>query len=154
MDKRGQFALEYLLIFFILLIILSAISIPLLHESIESTNDLTDSVKVKSLLTEIQKNVKFIYSLDVDSRRTISVYVPKDMVLYHTVRGDKHYLYTTLTLSDGTKKRIEVEMPCKVSFNNNSNHYYSSLNNRWYYNVEVKWIESGDGEKSINVIFK
>lgn len=154
MDKKGQIALEYLLIFFILLIIMATISIPLLHDSIEYTNDLTDSVKVESLLTEIRKNVRLVNSLDIDSKRTVSVYVPEDLVLYHTVKSGKNYLYTTLTLSDGTKKRIELEMPCKVSFNNNSNHYYSSLKNRWYYNTEIKCIESGDGEKSINVMFK
>lgn len=154
MDMKGQLSLEYLLIFFVFLIIFSTITIPFLYSSVETTNDLTDSVKVKSLLTEVQKNVKVIYALDFDSKRTISVYVPKDMVVYFTTRNGKNYLYTTLSLSDSSKKRIELEMPCKVTFNNNSNHYYSSLKKRWYYNTEIKWIESTSGERSINVNFK
>lgn len=154
MDKIGQIALEYLLIFFVVLIIISTVTIPFLYDSIESTNDISSSVKVKSLFTEIQKNVKIIYSLDIDSKRTISLYVPEDMVLYHTTRNGKNYIYTTITLSDESKKRIELEMPCKISFNGNSNHYYSSLKNRWYYNTEVKWVESTSGERSININFK
>lgn len=154
MDNKGQIALEYLLIFFILLIILSIITIPLLYEGIEATNDVTKTVKVKSFLTELQKNVKLIYSLDTGSKRTIGVYVPSDMVIYYTLRSGRHYVYTNLMLSDGSNKRVELEMPCKVSFNNNSNHYYSSLRKRWYYNVEVRWIESANGERSINIIFK
>ncbi len=154
MNEKGQIALEYLLLFFILLIILSSISIPYLYKSIEFTEDITTTVETKSLLTEIQKNVKLIYVLDVDSKRTISVYIPKDMVLYYSEINGKNIIYTTIKLHDDSKKRIELEMPCKISFNGNVNHYYSSLKNRWYYNTEVKWIESSDGKKSININFK
>lgn len=154
MDFKGQLALEYLLIFFVLLIILSAVTVPFLSESIESTNDITKSVEIKSMLTEVEKNVRLINVLDFDSKRTVSIYVPEDLVLYHTIRSGRNYIYTTVTLSDNTKKRIELEMPCKVTFNDNSNHYYSSLKKRWYYNVEIKWIESSTGERSININFK
>lgn len=154
MESNGQISLEYLLIFFIFLIVMSLITIPLLINSIETTDDLTKVVKVKSCLTEVQKNIKLIYSLDSDSKRTISVYVPRDMVVYHTLKGGRNYIYTSITLSDGSLKKIELEVPCKVTFNNNSNHYYSSLKNRWYYNTEVKWIKSANGEMSVNIIFK
>ncbi|RAP47558.1 MAG: hypothetical protein BZ135_01970 [Methanosphaera sp. rholeuAM6] len=152
MDNKGQLALEYLLIFFIFIIILSVISIPLLTDSIESTEDMTKAVETKNFLTEIQKNVKLIYSLDVGSKRTFSVYVPCDMNLNSNFTS--YNVRTTLTLSDNTRKTISVDMPCKVSFNGNINYYYVSLKKGWYYNTEVKWYTSSSGERSINVNFK
>ncbi|RAP53642.1 MAG: hypothetical protein BZ138_00235 [Methanosphaera sp. rholeuAM270] len=154
MDTKGQIALEYLLMFFVVLIIISTITIPLLYSGIETADDLAEGVKVKSMLTEISKNVQLISVLDDNSKRSVSIYVPGDLVLYYRLHDNRHYIYTTLTLSDSSRRKIEVEVPCKVSFNNNSNHYYSSLKNRWYYNVEIKWVESADGQRSVNVGFK
>ena len=154
MDIKGQIALEYLLIFFVFIIILSVISIPLLTDSIETTDDMTNSVMTKSFLTEVQKNVKLIDSLDVGSKHTFSVLVPSNMTLYYNNEYGKHYISTTLKLSDNTKKTIKVEVPCKVSFNSNVNYYYVTLKKGWYYNVEVKYLTSSNGERNINVNFK
>lgn len=154
MEIQGQVTLEYLLIFFVLIIILSVISIPLLLSSLETTNDMTNAVETKSFLSEVQKNIKIIYSLDVGSKRTLSLYVPCDMKLYSNYNFDKYYLSTTLTLSDNTKKTIKVEVPCDVSFNGYINNHYVSLKKSWYYNTEVKWYTSSNGTRSINVNFK
>ncbi len=154
MDLKGQIALEYLLMFFVILIIFSVISIPFITGGIENINDLTETIEVKSSLIEIGNNIKLFYPLDVGSKRTFSVYVPANIVLYYTTDSSRHYIYTTLTLSDNTKKRVQVEVPCKISFNGNANHYYSSLKKRWYYNTEVKWLTSSNGERSINIKFE
>lgn len=152
MDKKGQIALEYLLLFFILIIILAVISVPLLKDSIETTDDMTKSVQIKSFLTEVQKNVKLIHSLDVGSKRTISVYVPMDITVYSNF--STHEIWVTLPLSNNSSKKISVDTPCKVSFNGYINNYYKSLKKGWYYNTEVKWLTSSSGERSINVNFK
>lgn len=154
MDIKGQATLEYLLIFFVLIIILSIVSIPLLLSSLETAADVTSAIETKSFLTEVQKNIKIIYSLDVGSKRTLSIYVPCDMKLYHNYNFDKHYLSTTLTLSDNTKKTVKVEVPCDVSFNGYINNHYVTLNKSWYYNTEVKWYTSSNGTRSINVNFR
>ena len=154
MDSYGQLSLEYLLLFFISLIILSTISIPLLNISIDDTMDVTKSVETKEALTEISKNVKLLYSLDDDSKKTVSIYIPANFTLYSTNSSGRYYLYTTLNLSDSSDKTVKVEVPCKVSFNGNANHYYSSLKNRWYYNAEFKWITSSNGQRSVNINFK
>jgi uncharacterized protein (UPF0333 family) len=154
MDIKGQIALEYLLIFFVLIVILSVISIPLLISSLETTTDVTNAIETKSFLSEVQKNIKIIFSLDVGSKRTLSIYVPRDLRLYYNYDFGKHYLSTTLTLSDNTKKTIKIEVPCDVSFNGYINNHYVSLKKSWYYNTEVKWYTSSNGTRSINVNFK
>ena len=154
MEIKGQVTLEYLLIFFVLIIILSIISIPLLLSSLETSDDVTKAVEIKSFLLEVQKNIKIIYSLDIGSKRTLSIYVPCDLKVYHNNNYDRHYLSTTLTLSDNTKKTIRVEVPCDVSFNGYINNHYVSLKKSWYHNTEVKWYTSSNGTRSINVNFK
>lgn len=154
MDKKGQIAMEYLLIFFILIIIMSVISIPLLTDSIETTEDMADAIMTKSFLTEVQKNVKLIYALDIGSKHTFSISVPCNMTLYYNNEYGKHYISTTLKMSDNSKKTIKLEVPCKVSFNSNVNYYFVNLKKGWYYNVEVKYLTSSDGERNININFK
>ena len=154
MDIKGQITLEYLLIFFVLIIILSVISMPFLLSSLETTNDITTAIETKSFLSEVQKNIKIIYALDVGSKRTLSIYVPCDLKLYYNNNYDKHYLSTTLTMSDNTRKTVKVEVPCDVSFNGYINNHYVSLKKSWYHNTEVKWYTSSNGTRSINVNFK
>lgn len=154
MDMKGQIALEYLLIFFILIIILSVISIPFLLDSLETSKDVTTAIETKSFLVEVEKNVKLVYALDTGSKRTLSIYVPCDIKLYCNNNYDKHYLSTTLQLSDNSKKTIKVEVPCDVSFSGYINNHYVSLKKSWYYNTEIKWYTSSNGTRSINVNFK
>lgn len=154
MDIKGQVALEYLLIFFVLIIILSTISIPLLLDSLETTNDVTTTIETKSFLIELEKNIKIIYSLDTGSKRNIAIYVPCDLKLYYNNNFNKNYLSTTLVLSDNIKKTLTVEVPCDVSFSGYINNHYVSLKKSWYYNTEIKWYTSSNGTRSINVNFK
>jgi uncharacterized protein (UPF0333 family) len=153
-DKKGQIALEYLLLFFIVLIILSVISVPLLMENMELTTDMTTSVEVKSFLTEVGKNVKLMYSMEKDSKRTFSVYVPCNMTLYYNKYSNGHFLSTTIILSDTTRKNVKLQVPCDVSFSGYINNHNVRLEKSWYYNTEVKWYTSRNGTRSINVNFK
>ena len=154
MDIHGQIAMEYLLLFFVLIIILSVISIPLLTDTIQTSNDITKAIETKSFLTEIEKNVRLIYSLDVGSKHSFSIYVPCDMRLYYNYNYNRHYITTTLTLSNSTKKTVRVEVPCKVNFDGYINNENSNLKKGWKYNTEVKWFTSSSGERSININFK
>lgn len=154
MDKKGQLSLEYLLLFFISLLLLSIISIPLLNSSIEDTMDMTDAVKVKSSLTEISGNVKLIYSLGDESKKVVSIYLPRDLYLYCNNEDGRYYLSTTLNLSDNSHKTIKVEIPCNVTFNGNPSHRYTHKNSGWYYNSEFRWVVSSDGTRSVNINFR
>lgn len=154
MDCKGQVALEYLLMFFVFLMILSIITIPLIFNAVETSNDVITAIEIKSLLVEIQKNIKLVYSLDVESKRRISVFVHRDMKLFYVENADKKFLSTTLTFSDSSVKKLNVEVPCDVSFNGHVNNHYVYLKKSWYHNTEVKYIKYSNGTGSINVNFK
>lgn len=154
MDFKGQIAMEYLLLFFVFILVLSVITIPLILNAMESSNEIITTIETKSLLVELQRNIKLAYSMDVDSKRTFSVYVPCDMKLFYGVNSDRKYLSTTLLYSDNSRKTLRVEVPCEVNFNGYANNHYVLLKKSWYYNVEVKYVSFSNGKKGINVNFK
>ncbi|OED29857.1 hypothetical protein [Methanosphaera sp. WGK6] len=154
MDKYGQIAVEYLLIFIISMIILSIISIPLCIDEIDDISDIKNTVEVKNTLIELSNNVRMIYSSDYGSSKVISIKCPVDMKIYYRLVSGNHYLYSYVDLSDDETKEVRVLVPCKISFNGKSTYYYVSLKNRWYYNTEIKWINSSTGERSVNIYFK
>lgn len=153
MDCKAQVSLEFLLIFFISLIILSVISIPLTYDTINTVNDIKSSTEVKNTLVELSNNVNIVYSSGYGSKKTISVNVPSKMNIYYKSVNKKHYLYSYVILSDNTKKEVSTQVPCKVSFNGKSSYYYTSLKKGWYYDTEIKWIYSSD-EYCMNINFK
>lgn len=154
MDFKGQIALEYLLVFFVLIIVLSILTVPLMLNVLETSDEIITSIETKSFLVEVQNNIRLVYSLDVESKRSLSIYVPCDLKLFFQSSSGKKYLSTTLTFSDNSRKVLKVEVPCDVSFNGNVNNRYVSLKKAWYYNVEVKYIVSSNGTRVINVNFR
>lgn len=154
MDFKGQVALEYLLVFFVLLTILSVITLPLVSNVLETSNEVITVIETKSFLVDLQKNIKLVYSLDVESKRSLSVYVPCDMKLFFSESSHKKFLSTTLTFSDNSRKTLKVEVPCEVSFNGHINNRYVYLKKSWYHNTEVKYIAYSNAKGCINVNFK
>jgi len=153
MNNKGQLSLEYVFIFMLTLIIFSIISIPLFIESIENTNDIINVVKTENTLNELSSEVKYIYYSDIGTKKVKDIYIPSDMKLEYKLKSSKHYLYTKVKLNDNNTKEIYVEVPCKVTFKNNPNYYYSNLYNRYYYNVEFKWLE-GNKTSNVDINFK
>lgn len=153
-DYKGQMSLEYLLIFFVTIIILSSVILPLLTSSTETVDDITDAVKAKNTLVELASTVNMVYSSDSGTVKLTSIHIPSNMRIEYKYTNNTHYLYTRITLKDNTKKDLYVQVPCKITFNDNPSYYYNYVYDRWYYNVEVKWITSNSGEKSINIKFK
>ena len=154
MDNMGQVALEYLLIFFVSVIILSAISLPLISESMDNSRDISKSVEAKDTLLSISNSINYVYYAGYGSKRTVGVHIPLNMQLSYRYKNNNHFIYTSIKLSDNSTKLIEIQTPCKISFSNRADYYYVSLKERWYYNTEIKWITSSSGEKSINIYFK
>ena len=153
MENKGQLSLEYMLFFLISLIILSVITLPLMADSLEDVNDMTSGVEAKDLLVEISNAVKIINSMDDSSKKTISVKAPQNLTIYSSTSSNKYYLYTYITLSDNSSKRVQVSVPKRVCFNNRTNYYYVRLREGYYYNVEVSCIKSSTNESFINVNF-
>ncbi len=154
MQSKGQISLEYLLVIFIMIIILTVITIPLVIDSLEKTNDITTVLKVKDSMVEVANAIKIVSSSPFGTKKTISVNIPMDMKIFYNSVSDRNYIKSNIKLSDGYSKAVTVEVPCKVTFNGNSNNYYASLHERWYYNTSVQWIYANDGSSSINVNFK
>ncbi len=155
MDSKAQIAIEYLLIFFISMILLSIISIPFVIEEVDTLNDIKTTMEVKNTLNELSHNIEVIYSSDYGSQRIISIKSPTRMNISCKQNSSKYYIYSYVTLSDNTKKWVGVEVPCKITFNNKPNYSYTTLSeNWWYYNTEIKWINATSDIKSINIYFK
>ncbi len=154
MNQRGQIAIEYLLIFFVSIIILSVITLPTITQEVDNSNDIRTTLEVEQMLLDVSNSVRLVQSSDYDSQRTISVNCPCYIRIYYGMIGKRHYIYAYVNLSDNTQKEVMVEVPCKVTFTNQPSYYYTTLYERWYYNTEVKWITSSTGEKSVNVYFK
>jgi uncharacterized protein (UPF0333 family) len=148
MNDKGQLSLEYIFIFMIMLIIFTIISIPLLAESLQNTEDVINIIKTDNTLKQLSSEVKYIYYSDEGTKKVKSVYIPENMKLEYKQSYGRHYLSTKIKLNDNSTKEMMAEVPCKVTFKNNPNYYYTSLYNRWYYNVEFKWLE---GNKTMNV---
>ena len=75
------------------------------------------------------------------------------MKIEYRLSYGRHYLSTNIRLNDNTTKTVMTEVPCKVSFKNNPNYYYTNVYNRWYYNTEFKWINSTQA-KNVDINFK
>lgn len=153
MNDVGQLSMEYIFIFMLLLIIFSLISIPLLTESVKNTEDVADVVKAENALNQLSSEVKYVYYSDEGTRIVKSIYVPLDMKVEYKTSSGRHYLSTKVNLNDNSTKTVMVEVPCKVTFKNNPNYYYSNVYNRWYYNTEFKWIENNK-TSNVDINFK
>lgn len=153
MNDVGQLSMEYIFIFMLLLIIFSLISIPLLTESVKNTEDVADVVKAENALNQLSSEVKYVYYSDEGTRIVKSIYVPLDMKVEYKTSSGRHYLSTKVNLNDNSTKTVMVEVPCKVTFKNNPNYYYSNVYNRWYYNTEFKWIENNK-TSNVDISFK
>lgn len=156
MDNNGQLSLEYLLIFFVSIIILSIISIPLVYDTMDNINDIKKTVEVKNSLTEIANNVHIIYSTDYCTKKTVPIQIHDNMTIYcnNASKNNNYYIYSYVKLSDNSSKKVIVQVPTKVSFKGNSKYYYNKLYERWYYNTEFKWIKSSTGNYNIDIYFK
>lgn len=153
MNDTGQLSLEYTFIFMILLLVFSLISIPLLTESLKNTQDITDVVKTENTLNQLSSAVKYVYYSDDGTKIVKSIYIPKDLKIEYKTSSGKHYLSTKINLNDNTTKTVMKEVPCKVTFKNNPNYYYSNVYNRWYYNTEFKWINNNK-TSNVDINFK
>lgn len=153
MNDKAQVSLEYLLLFFAVIIILSVISLPLLYDSIETTQDILLVVETKNTLNHLSDEIKVVHT-DYYTQKTASVYIPENMKLEYRTSSGKHYLSANIKLSDNTTKTVKQEVPCKISFRNNPSYYYNNLNKRWYNNVEIKWLKANDNTTSIDLYFK
>lgn len=132
-DNRGQVSLEYLLIFTISLIILIAFTMPLVNKSMETTLDVSDSLKIKSDLSKIASAINTVYGEGQGSKQTVNVYATHSV----KVNVESNYLYCNLKLKDKSNKYIKV--PCKSNLKSCSLTLKKGKNS-----VVVEWPSGGE----------
>lgn len=113
-DNAGQVSLEYLLIFSISLIILTVFTLPLLHESIDNTFDVSDSIKAKQDMTEIANAIRQVYGEGQGSKHTVKLNTDKSL----RITVEDNHVSTKIKLKNGDSKVIKINVNSKLKKNN------------------------------------
>ena len=136
MENKGQASAEYLLLIVVILVILSAITVPLVSNSVSSTMDVSRTSDTKNAVQTIANAVNLVYANGPGARRTVSVYVPLTMNL--TSSGSKISMSVPLTNST---KSVSASTNYNVTISN------PTFTKNWH-EVTVNWPV---GSKSIVV---
>ena len=105
-DNRGQVALEYMLIFVISLLLLIVFTLPLVNQTVENTLDVSDTLEVKSDLSEISHAIGEVYGQGQGSKQKVSFSSQNAFKI--TVSNS--YISCNLKLKDGSYKNINVNV--------------------------------------------
>lgn len=103
-DKRGQVAMEYLLIFAVSLILLVVFTLPLTERTVENAIDVSDTLDAKSGLSKLAQAISEVYGQGQGSRQTVSIVAPDDLKVNY---ADNH-VSCTLKLNDGKSKTEKI----------------------------------------------
>jgi uncharacterized protein (UPF0333 family) len=130
MDSKGQLSVEYLLLILVIVIILGAVTIPLVGNSISNSLYVSGASDAKNAVSNIANAANLVYANGPSSKRTINIYMPK-----YTLQ--KKNIANT----------IEIGMPIDLThFINASTNYDVSMNqtdftgnNAGWYTVQVYW---------------
>lgn len=110
MDGRGQVSLEYLLIFSVSLIAVIVFTMPLLENVMDTTFDISDSIKVKSDLSKISDAIKRVYGQGQGSKQTIYLDIDKPV----RIKVSDKYVSSEITLKDNQQKEIKISVDSKL----------------------------------------
>jgi uncharacterized protein (UPF0333 family) len=81
MDSRGQVSVEYLLMFLVVITIFSSITIPMISNSLSSSNTISIASDASIAVDTLASAVDTVYNNGPMAKRTISVYIPVDTTL-------------------------------------------------------------------------
>lgn len=109
-DNRGQVSLEYLMIFSVSLIILIAFTLPLLHDGLDNTFDVYDSLKTKSDLSKMADVIKQVYGEGQGSKHTVNLDIDKSI----KINVDSNHVSSKIKLKNNQYKEIEVNAKSKL----------------------------------------
>lgn len=128
MDNKGQMSVEYLLIVLVVILVLSLVTIPLISNSIDASNDVSHSSDAKVAASTIANAADTVYANGPGSKRTINFYIPEDT----TIRINGRNVIIPIQLSNGTTK--DVNVTAQYGFDN------KTLNvNKGWYDAVVSW---------------
>jgi len=139
MENKGQASAEYLLLIVVIMIIMAAVTIPLVGSSVNSTMDVSRASDTKNAIQSMANAVNLVYANGPGAKRTINVYIPLSMPL----QGNNSQLIgMNVPQSEGRPDEfIKVTTHYNVTFNDD---YYS----QGWHTVTVTWPV---GSKAINI---
>lgn len=103
-DSKGQISLEYLLIFAISLILLIVFTLPLAEQSIQNTLDVSDTVNMKSDLSQLSQAIETVYGQGQGSKRSINIMANEPNKI--NIAGS--YISCNMKLKDSSNKQIKI----------------------------------------------
>ena len=84
LDSKGQVSVELLFLVVIILIIMSAITIPMIGNSIDASMDVSHVSDAKSAVVNIGNAIDIVYANGPGAKRTLDVYIPQNTSLTTT----------------------------------------------------------------------
>jgi uncharacterized protein (UPF0333 family) len=139
MDDKGQISAEYLLLIVVILTILTAVTIPLMGQAIDASNDVSWASDAKNAVTSIANAVNIVYANGPGAKRSLTVRIPKNEM---QLTSNTNYLILGTALTNGTVKPVNSSINYPVTINPSA-----TLTSGWY-NVVVYW---DVGKTSVNV---
>ncbi len=104
MDNKGQISLEYLLIVTVSLTLLIIFTLPLTQLAIEDTLDVSDTLKIKSDLSEISQAIEKVYAQGQGSKQSVSIDSSKD----YRISVSSNFISSNVKLKDSTTKSEKI----------------------------------------------
>lgn len=129
MDDRGQISAEYLLLIVVIMVVLTTVTLPLVLNAVNNSNDVSWSSDAKIAVESIANAINIVYANGPGSKRTFDVYIPQDMVLTTSTAGD---VSLVVTLSDSTTKPITATTGYKLNATS------TNLSRNWH-TIQVYW---------------
>jgi uncharacterized protein (UPF0333 family) len=142
MDSKGQVSAEYLLLIVILLIIMGAVTIPLVGTSIDASMDVSDASQIKTAVQGIADAANLVYANGPGAKRTISIYIPQNNV---AVNAGATGISMNVRLSDGTTKTIRADTSKALSST-------TTVTNEGWHQVQVYWNQNASSYITITFI--
>ena len=136
MDSKGQLSAEYLLLILAILIIMGAVTIPLIGNSISNTMDVSGASDIKNAVSNIANAANLIYANGPGSKRTINIYTPQGtLIANNAVNGNSSMKVIGMNdaLSNGTSVFINASTNYNVNLPN------PTVNKGWH-QVQVEWV--------------
>ncbi len=128
MEDKGQVSAEYLFLILVILIILSAVTIPLVGRAIDASNDVSWASDAKIAVDAIANAANVVYANGPGAKRTLDVYIPRN---------------TNLIVVNGTIIGLNITLTNETRFINATTDY--ALNNttipvtEGWHKVQIKW---------------
>lgn len=129
MDDRGQISAEYLLLIVVILVILSSVTIPLMGQSIDASNDVSWTSDAKVAVTSVANAVNIVYANGPGAKRTFDVYIPQNNMTLQTSGSE---IFINTNLNDGTTKKVSAS----TGYNLNSTSI--TFSKKWH-TIQVSW---------------